>query len=73
MDLVGGELVIDGGHSFNLLLGVLLVKGVEVELDVLLAVQGDLGVLASDGGWVHLQENINIRGRVIIINNYNIF
>jgi hypothetical protein len=57
-DLVGGEFVIDLGHGVDLVLNLLLVEGVQEKLNVLLAVEGNSGGLASDGGWVYLFNNI---------------
>lgn len=56
-DLVGGELVVDLSHGVKLVLNLLLVEGVQEDLDVLLAVEGNSGSLASDGGWVNLFNN----------------
>lgn len=42
-DLVGGELVVDLSHSVDLVLNLLLVEGVQEDLDVLLAVKGNSG------------------------------
>jgi hypothetical protein len=42
-DLVGGDLVVDLGHSIDLVFNLLLVKGVKVELDVLLAIEANSG------------------------------
>lgn len=56
-DLVGGELVVDLSHGVELVLNLLSVEGVEEELEVLLAVEGNSGGSASDGGWVYLFNN----------------
>lgn len=40
---MGGELVVDLGHGVELVLNLLLVEGVQEELGVLLAVEGDSG------------------------------
>lgn len=42
-DLVGGELVVDLSHGVDLALNLLLVEGVQEELDVLLTVEGNSG------------------------------
>lgn len=47
-DLVGGELVVDGGDGVQLALDLFLVQGVKVDLDVLLAIEGHAGALAGD-------------------------
>jgi hypothetical protein len=66
-DLVGGDLVVDLSHGVDLVLNLLFVEGVQEDFDVLLAIEGDSGALASDGSWVSLLN--------IIINNkyYDIF
>jgi hypothetical protein len=51
---VGGQLLVHGGHGFSLVLNPLLVEGVDEDLDVLLSVGVDSGVLASDSGRVYL-------------------
>lgn len=55
---MGGHLVVDLSHSVDLAFNLLLVEWVQEQLDVLLAVKGNSGGLASDGGWVAL-FNIN--------------
>lgn len=40
---MGGELVVDLGHGVELALNLLLVEGVEEDLNVLLAVKGNSG------------------------------
>jgi predicted methyltransferase MtxX (methanogen marker protein 4) len=57
-DLVGGEFVVDLGHSINLAFNLLLVEDVQEDLDVLLTVEGDSGALSSDGSRVALLLNI---------------
>ena len=42
-DLVGGDLVVDLGHSLELGLNLFLVEGVEEDLQVLLAIEGHSG------------------------------
>ena len=64
-DLVGGELVIDLGHSVDFAFNLFSVEGVEVNLDVFLSIEGDSGALASDRSGVAL-ININF-------NYYDIF
>ena len=51
------ELAVDLGHSFNLGLSLFLVKGVEENLNVLLAIEGNSGGLASDGCGIALFNN----------------
>ena len=55
---MGGDLVVDLGHSLKLGLNLFLVEGVEEDLQVLLAIKCHSGRLASDGGGVAL-FNIN--------------
>jgi hypothetical protein len=49
------------GHSVELALNLLLVQGVEVDLDVLLSVKGHSGALASDSSRVALLLNIKLQ------------
>jgi len=42
-DLVGGDLVVDLRHGLNLGLNLFLVEGVEEDLNVLLAIEGNSG------------------------------
>ena len=42
-DLVGGQLVVDLGHSVELVLNLLSVEGVQEDSDVLLSVKGHSG------------------------------
>lgn len=42
-NLVGGDFVIDLGHSIELVLNLLFVEGVKEELHVLLSVEGNSG------------------------------
>ncbi len=42
-DLVGGQLVVDLGHSIELSLNLLLVEWVKEDLDVLLSIKSDSG------------------------------
>lgn len=42
-DLVGGELVVDLAHGVELALNLLSIKGIEIDLDVLLAIKGHSG------------------------------
>jgi hypothetical protein len=51
---VGGELAVDLGHSLDLGLNLFLVKGVKEDLHVLLAIEGNSGGSACDGGGVAL-------------------
>ena len=51
---MGGELAVDLSHCLNLGLNLLLVEGVKEDLHVLLAIEGNSGGLASDGGGVAL-------------------
>jgi hypothetical protein len=51
---VGSELAVDLSHSLNLGLNLFLVEGVKEDLHVLLAIEGNSGGLASDGGGVAL-------------------
>lgn len=51
---MGGDLVVDLSHGVELVLNLLLVEGVQVELDVLLAIEGNSGGLAGDAGWIAL-------------------
>lgn len=53
-DLVGGDLVVDLSHGVELVLNLLLVEGVEEDLHVLLAVEGNSSASASDGCGVDL-------------------
>ena len=56
-DLVGGDLVVDLRHSLNLGLNLFLVEGVEEDLNVLLAIEGNSGWFACDGGGEDLLNN----------------
>lgn len=56
-DLVGGDLVIDLSHGIEFAFNLLSVEGVKVELDVLLAIEGNSGSLANNGSWVALFNN----------------
>ena len=51
---MGGELGVDLSECLQFAFDLFLVKGVEEDPDVLLAVEGDTGRLASDGSWVAL-------------------
>jgi hypothetical protein len=42
-DLVGCELVVNLGHSIDLVFNLLSIKGIEVDLNVLLSVEADSG------------------------------
>jgi hypothetical protein len=42
-DLVGGDLVVNLGHSIEFVFNLLLVEGVEEESNVLLSVEGNSG------------------------------
>lgn len=53
-DFVGGIFAVDLSNSVELVLNLLLVEGVQVDSDVLLAIEGHSGGSASDGGGVHL-------------------
>ncbi len=53
-NLLGGELLEDGGHGLELALSPLSVEGVQEELGVLLAVERDFYVAAGDGRGVAL-------------------
>lgn len=53
-NLVGCQLVIDLSHSFDLVLNLFLVKGVNEDLHVLLSVKGHSGGLAGDSSGVAL-------------------
>ena len=64
---MGGELVVDLGNGVKLVLHLLLVEDVDVDLDVLLAVEGDASALASNRSGVALISNIKL------VYNYNIF
>lgn len=57
---MSGESVIDLSHGVELVLNLLLVEGIEEDLNVLLAVKGDSGRSASDGGWVYLFNIIKL-------------
>lgn len=56
-DLVGGDLVIDLSHGIEFAFNLLSVEWVKVELDVLLAIEGNSGGLANNGSWVALFNN----------------
>ena len=56
-DLVGGDLAVDLGHGLDLGLNLFLVEGVEEDLNVLLAIEGNSGWFASDGGGEDLLNN----------------
>lgn len=56
-DLVGGDLVIDLSHGIEFAFNLLSVEWVKVELDVLLAIEGNSGSLANNGSWVALFNN----------------
>lgn len=58
-DLVGGQLVVDLSHSVDLAFNLLLIKWVEEDSDVLLAIKGNSGWFSSDCSWVALLLNIN--------------
>lgn len=58
-DLVSGDLVVDLRHGLDLGLNLFLVEGVQEHLDVLLAVEGHSGGLASDGCGVALFNILN--------------
>ena len=47
-DFLGGQLIEDLGHCLQLALGFLSVEGVEEELHVLLAVEGNSSLSASN-------------------------
>ena len=51
---MGSELAVDLGHSLDLGLNLFSVKGVKEDLHVLLAIEGNSGSPASDGGGVAL-------------------
>ena len=56
-DLVGGDLAVDLGHGLDLGLNLFLVEGVEEDLNVLLAIEGNSGWFACDGGGEDLLNN----------------
>ena len=56
---MSGDLVVDLGHGLDLALNLFLVQGVEEDLDVLLAIKGHSGGLASDGRGVALFNILN--------------
>lgn len=58
---MGGVFAVDLGHGVELALNLLLVEGVKVDSDVLLAVKGHSGGLASDGGGVDLNTYITYK------------
>jgi hypothetical protein len=59
LDLLVGILEEDVTHGIKFVLCLLFIKDVKIHLDVLLSVQCNSGVSASNGGWENLQHRLN--------------
>jgi hypothetical protein len=58
-DLVGGELLVNLFDGINSVLDLVLIKRVDVDLDVFLSIKSNSSVLSSDSGRVDLLIMIN--------------